>query len=181
MAWFFTADQHYGHANIIKYCDRPFKTLQEMDEELIRRHNSVVTPQDVTLHIGDFTLTPDYNTVHKKYVKRLNGTHIFLRGSHDYWLKGGNYREIWLKEVEGQWLAACHYAMRTWPRAHYGSWNIHGHSHGTLVPTPNQMDVGVDCWEYTPVSFAQLRNPLKCPGYDQMRWDAHRAGHGPAQ
>jgi calcineurin-like phosphoesterase family protein len=54
--YFFTADEHYGHTIIIKYCERPFTSAEEMDAEIIKRHNDLVGPQDVTLHAGDFTL-----------------------------------------------------------------------------------------------------------------------------
>ena len=83
--FFFTADEHYGHANIIKYCDRPFASVEEMDAEIIKRHNELVGPQDVVLHAGDFTLMK--KSFAENYIKRLYGTHIFLKGSHDYWLK----------------------------------------------------------------------------------------------
>ena len=55
--FFFTADEHYGHANIIKYCGRPFTSADEMDAEIIRRHNEMVGPKDVVVHAGDFTLS----------------------------------------------------------------------------------------------------------------------------
>jgi calcineurin-like phosphoesterase family protein len=54
--FFFTADEHYGQANIIKYCDRPFASVEEMDSEIIKRHNELVGPKDVVIHAGDFTL-----------------------------------------------------------------------------------------------------------------------------
>ena len=54
--FFFTADEHYGHTNIIRYCDRPFASAEEMDAEIIRRHNEIVGSQDVVIHAGDFTL-----------------------------------------------------------------------------------------------------------------------------
>ena len=54
--YFFTADEHYGHTNIIKYCRRPFSTVQDMDRELVRRHNEVVKDSDTVIHAGDFTL-----------------------------------------------------------------------------------------------------------------------------
>jgi calcineurin-like phosphoesterase family protein len=56
-----------------------------MDAEIIRRHNDLVGPKDITIHAGDFTLAK--KTSAENYIKRLNETHIFLKGSHDYWLK----------------------------------------------------------------------------------------------
>ena len=77
MNYFFTADQHFGHANIIKYCNRPFATSEEMDEILIRNFNQIVKPEDTTIHAGDFTLHKNREEVQKKYINRLNGQHIF--------------------------------------------------------------------------------------------------------
>jgi len=71
--FFFTADEHYGHANIIKYCDRPFASVEEMDAEIINRHNNLVGRKDVTIHAGDFTLAK--KTSAENYIKRLKGTH----------------------------------------------------------------------------------------------------------
>ena len=54
--FFFTADEHYRHENIIKYCDRPFTSVDEMDAEIIRRHNEMAESKDVVIHAGDFTI-----------------------------------------------------------------------------------------------------------------------------
>lgn len=116
---FFTADQHYGHANIIRFCNRPFASVQEMDDE-------------------------------------LNGRHILVRGSHDRWL-GDATREILELQIEGPFVVVCHYALRTWPRSHHNSWQLHGHSHGQLEPLGKQWDVGVDNNDYCPESFARVR------------------------
>ena len=84
--FFFTADEHYGHENVIRYNNRPFKNADEMDNELIRRHNEVVSAGDLVIHVGDFTLKHNRRFVENAYIRRLNGNHIFLKGSHDYWL-----------------------------------------------------------------------------------------------
>ncbi len=151
MKYFFTADEHYGHARVLEYCKRPFSSVEEMDEEIIKRHNAVVSAADLVVHVGDFTLGKDA----EPYIKRLNGKHIFIRGSHDRWLKDAP--DIWAKQIDSQWVVACHYAMRVWPKSHYGSWQVFGHSHGGLPPLGKQHDVGVDNNDFTPVSMAQLK------------------------
>ena len=150
--WFFTADEHYGHANIIRFCNRPFGDVDAMDAELIARHNSVVGSEDVVVHAGDFTLQRKSRA--KEYIKELNGEHIFVRGSHDRWLKSGC--EIWEQEIAGQYVVVCHYAMRVWSRSHHNSWQLYGHSHGMLPPIGKQWDVGVDNNEFFPVSYDQI-------------------------
>ena len=154
MQYFFTSDQHYGHANIIRYCNRPFNSVEEMDETLILNHNSVVRAADTVVHVGDFTMRSNAN----KYIDRLIGNHIFLRGSHDNWMKriDKTFHEIWECKIGNQYLVACHYAMRIWPRSHYNSWLVYGHSHGRLPPIGKQWDVGVDNNNFYPVSLPNL-------------------------
>jgi len=153
MGYFFTADEHYGHRNIIKYCKRPFDNARDMDYELIKRHNSVVGSDDIVIHGGDFTLAN--KTIAERYVADLNGKHVFLRGSHDAWL-GEKGRDIWEKKIGGQAIVVCHYAMRVWPKSHYGSWQLFGHSHGNLAPEGKQWDIGVDNNDFYPLSFDQV-------------------------
>ena len=128
-----------------------------MDETLITNFNSIVTTDDITIHAGDFTLAK--KEIAENYIRRLNGKHIFLRGSHDYWLpKQAPY--IWEKRIGDLYVVVCHYAMRTWPRSHYGSIQLYGHSHGTLIAGKNQMDVGVDANNYFPISLDTIREKL---------------------
>jgi calcineurin-like phosphoesterase family protein len=115
--FFFTADEHYGHANIIKYCHRPFASVEEMEAEIIQRHNEIVGPKPVVIHAGDFTLSE--KPFAENYIQQLNGTHIFLKGSHDYWLKK-SATVIWEREIEETHVVVCHFAMRVWPRSHHG-------------------------------------------------------------
>lgn len=162
MSYFFTADQHYGHFNIIRYCNRPFKTIDEMDEELIKRHNEVVKNGDNVIHAGDFCWEKIYFPALEKYISRLNGNHTFLDGSHDVWLKSsGRRKQIWEKNIDGQVIVVCHYAMRVWSKSHYGSWQLYGHSHGTLPPEGKQYDIGVDNNNFYPVSFEQIVEIMK--------------------
>lgn len=158
MKYFFTADEHYGHKNIIKYCDRPFNNVDEMNEELIRRHNEVVGPDDTVFHIGDFALAKDA----EKYIRRLTGTHYFIRGSHDYWMTEPDIgHEIMELQVDTIHITLCHYAMRVWPRSHYNSWQLYGHSHGKLKPVGKQMDVGVDTNNFYPYEFKFIKDIME--------------------
>jgi len=156
MYWF-TADEHYGHFNIIKYCNRPFASVIEMDETIIKNHNAIVNLSDTVIHVGDFTLGKKERA--GLYIKQLKGNHVFIQGSHDYWLK--NAVQIWERTIEGIHIVACHYAMRRWSKSHYGSWQIYGHSHGNLQPEGLQYDVGVDNNNFYPVSFEDLKKIMQ--------------------
>jgi calcineurin-like phosphoesterase family protein len=160
LVYFFTADEHYGHTNIIKYCDRPFRSVEEMDYTMASKHNDRVGPGDIVVHAGDFTLIHDRERVFREYVSNLNGNHIFLKGSHDYWLDK-KATQIWKKTIEGQYVVVCHYAMRTWHRSHFNSWQLYGHSHGKLEPIGKQWDVGVDNNNFYPVSFEELKSIME--------------------
>lgn len=126
-----------------------------MDATIIKNFNNVVSNKDHTIHAGDFTFKyPD------KYICQLNGNHTFLRGNHDRW-QGKQYHEMWVKTIEKQTVVACHYALRVWPQSHYGSYQVYGHSHGTLPPIGLQWDVGVDNNNFFPISFEQLKEIME--------------------
>lgn len=162
-AWF-VSDTHFGHKNIIRLCNRPFKTVEEMDEVMIANWNNVVDKGDTVYHLGDFAFRSSSGV--GTYRKRLNGEIHLVYGNHDKWahrLHGpavgfasiSVYKEI---EIAGQNIILCHYAFRTWNKKHYGSWNLHGHSHGKLPRDPGskQLDMGVDVWGFRPVSFFEI-------------------------
>jgi len=164
MYWF-TADEHYGHVKIIKYSDRPFGSIEDMDECLISNHNSIVDKNDITVHAGDFCLLNKKEDVYKKYINRLNGNHVMLVGSHDHW-QSGSGRYIWRKRIEGQLIIVCHYAMRVWECSHYNSWHLFGHSHCRLEGIGKSFDIGVDCHGYQPWSWDEIVAEMKCKSDD---------------
>jgi calcineurin-like phosphoesterase family protein len=63
--------------------------------------------------------------------------------------------------VDGAWLVLCHYPLRTWNRMGRGALNLHGHSHGRLAPLPRQVDVGVDLWDFRPITLAEIRTRFR--------------------
>jgi calcineurin-like phosphoesterase family protein len=164
MHWFIS-DEHYGHERIIEYNKRPFKTIDEMDETIISNSNSVVSKNDITVHGGDFTLWKDVAGIYKKYINRLNGNHIFLKGSHDYWLPRRKSMQIWEKNIfvenRKYYFVVCHYAMRVWARSHYNSLQLYGHSHGKLPPIGKQHDITVDNNDFYPLSEFQIVQIMK--------------------
>lgn len=172
----FTADHHYGHANIICFCKRPFLTCDEMDEVMTMRWNEVVEPNDIVYHLGDFTL--DDRKIAQSYFRRLNGLIKVIPGGHDKrWLRSHAYFSrdagvevrpplftlevpaVGPKQVSP--IVLCHYSMRIWDRSHYGSFHLYGHSHGRLSPVGRSMDVGVDAHDFYPVSLGSVIETLR--------------------
>ena len=155
---FFTADTHFGHAKIIEYCKRPFANADEMDEEIIRRWNSVVKDGDQVYHVGDFAFKNG-----RDVRRRLNGSIFLVNGNHD---NGTNLGFIWMKDyyelkVGGQEIVLFHYGMRTWHHDLRGTWHLYGHSHGELKPYGKSFDIGVDNWGFTPVHYDQVERRMK--------------------
>ena len=78
---YFSSDHHFWHNNVIKYCDRPFASVEEMNEIMILRWNEVVKPEDTVYYLGDFAMAARAPEV---YTNRLNGTKILVNGNHDF-------------------------------------------------------------------------------------------------
>ena len=168
-----TGDSHFGHANIIKYSNRPFKNSEEMDETIIRNINDRVQSKDTLYHLGDFAFArgTDEKAQIQAYRDRINCKNIILiLGNHDPhtstdqpkpWLRD-IFTEVYVRmkikvpyKGEIQKIILDHYAGRVWNTSHYGCWQIFGHSHGSLPDDPNSlsMDVGVDCHDFCPIDI----------------------------
>lgn len=162
----FTADTHFGHANIIRYCNRPFTSVGEMDGAIVAAWNAVVRPDDDVWHLGDFAFRNARDA--SSYLRRLQGRIHLIWGNHDSeevrhlpgWASSQPMAEI---VVESTRLVLLHYGMRVWPRSHHGALHFYGHSHGTLPGDRQSCDVGVDnaAWGYRPVSLAEIRRHLR--------------------
>lgn len=160
---FFTSDTHFGHANIIRYSNRPFKSVLEMDECLINNWNKKVSKDDIVYHLGDFCFGRFYEDV-ERYRSKLNGSIHLIKGNHDKFktLFRNNFASVQNFREEiifGQKITFCHYAMKVWNCSHYGAWQLYGHSHGSLPDDPSSLsfDVGVDCFNYSPISFGEVQ------------------------
>lgn len=163
--WWFTADLHLDHGSIIQHCNRPFKNEHQMNENLIKIFNETVGKGDNVVIAGDLTLHHKRDFVEWKFISRLKGNKIFLKGNHDYWIGKGKGRYIYHRRIDKQFIAVSHYPMRSWQNSVHGSWNLHGHSHGMLAPFKNQLDIGVDnafklLGEYRPFSFEEVKEHI---------------------
>jgi calcineurin-like phosphoesterase family protein len=157
---FFTSDTHFGHGGALGFYRRPFASVAEMDEAMVARWNEAVGPADAVWHLGDFAIQPKPGRV-EALLGRLNGTKRLVAGNNDPpqtreasgWASVVDYAEL---EVEGTRLVLCHYPFRAWNGMAKGSVNLHGHSHGRGKSLPRQVDVGVDVWDFRPVTLAAL-------------------------
>ena len=179
-----TSDTHFGHGNIIKYCNRPFTTVEEMDLALINNWNSVVKDTDEVYHHGDLTFHKDVGRV-VSILNRLNGTIYFIMGNHDRMVRDNQVvrdRFAWVKDycelkAEKKHFVMFHFPLLTWHKAHHGAIHTHGHCHGSVdaanAGTP-RIDVGVDPQKYFPLSLPALINKMKNIHYTPV--DHHGSG-----
>ena len=171
---YFTADTHFNHANIIKFCDRPFNDVEQMNETLINNWNGIVSKDDTVFHLGDFCLGGAAEWT--KLLDRLNGKIYLILGNHD--LKNIRQGFIQLFEhvsmqmfitVDKQKMYLSHYPFLCFEGGYKEVWQLFGHVHTRknnkgidaerlqyLYPT--QYDVGVDNNDFKPVSFEEVKS-----------------------
>ncbi len=179
MAIFFTSDQHFNHFNILGYCNRPFSSIEEMNHEMIRRYNEVVSPEDTVYHLGDFAFKEN---VVAPILSRLNGTKHLIAGNHDScFSKHSKYKKSILKYIEYGFASVqermeikigdrtflmCHLpfikeddADQRYPDyrpKNEGQWLLHGHVHEKWLFRNRMINVGVDQWNFYPVSEGKI-------------------------
>lgn len=170
---YFTSDTHFNHANIIGFCSRPFKNVNEMNETLITNWNRVVGADDIVFHLGDFCLggSAEWTNV----LNRLNGKIYLIVGNHDMKNLRQSYydrfEEIVMQkhiEIGKQKIYLNHCPFLCYGGAYKDTWQLFGHVHTSKNNTgkdasrlnmlfPTQYDVGVDNNNFTPVSFDQVK------------------------
>lgn len=165
---FFISDTHFWHKNVIKFDNRPFESIEEMNEVLISNWNSVVKKDSIVFFLGDFAFAGITKT--KEIADRLNGTIHVITGNHDDYkllvktdrfatIEG--YKEI---RIEDTLICMSHYPMIVWNSHHRGSIHIHGHCHGGLTVSDfgkdyykrKVLDVGCNNINYTPISYLDV-------------------------
>lgn len=157
---FFTSDQHWCHPAIIGMCGRPFFSVDDMNQGMIKAWNEVVRDGDVVWHLGDFAFKGKPGEV-RAIFDQLAGTKCLVRGNHDKqtvnqlsWAAQEDFKHL---AIDGVQVNLSHYAMRSWPAMHRGSYMLYGHSHGALPGSRNTIDVGVDNVGYKPQRLSELR------------------------
>lgn len=162
----FTADFHLGHKNIIRYCNRPFGSVEAMNCAIVERLNSAVKANDVLYFLGDFCIGPKARALELR--REIRCKQIFaVSGNHDKDTRKLTDEFSWLGDlaevsINGQRIVLCHYAMRVWNHSSHGAWHLYGHSHGRLPTLDNSlsMDVGVDTHDFRPWHFDEIRDRM---------------------
>lgn len=163
----FTSDSHFDHANFLKFVDdkgnkiRPFETVEEMNETMIERWNSVVKPFDKVYHLGDVTFRVGKLAA---IMCRLNGHKRLLLGNHD---DGKNYELTrWFDKVQvwrifkDENFVCTHIPILPGQFRAKVEYNVHGHTHQNVIDDEQYINICVEQTNYTPVSMEELR--VKC-------------------
>ena len=158
------ADTHFGHKNVIQYCERPFSSVEEMNEELIKKWNSVVKPDDIVYHLGDFSMTSNKEKV-AELVACLNGRIVLIMGNHDQkshrWYMDCGFENTTRKPmiVDNNIIL-----MHEPPMAHLISpiyYYVFGHVHEKVCLADNFSNcrcVSAERINYTPINFKEIIN-----------------------
>lgn len=192
MKIFVTADQHFGHSNIIRLKERPFQSTKEMNERMIELWNSVVSADDTVYVLGDFIgKEPIETEIVKQIGTSLNGHKVLLKGNHD---KGYPMADIFeevypQKKVIDFWYQHTHFFMNHWRANMTISGNLpseiylHAHLHGRIgynminaFYRRPYYDVGVDANNFTPVGIDEIINFFSRPPKDAPRVKCKECG-----
>ena len=177
---YFTSDTHFGHRNIIRYCNRPFNSIEEMNETLINNWNKVVDKEDIVFHLGDFAVGDVASW--SNLLQQLNGKVYLIMGNHDMHTtkKGveGFQHVSWemLIEIGKRKIYLNHYPFLCFSGAKKNTWQFFGHVHTSpyfkgedssrlSLLFPTQYDVGVDNNNFTPISY----NEVKAKNQQQLK------------
>lgn len=164
---FFTSDTHFYHRNIIRYCDRPWCAVEDMNEALIAAWNAKVGPQDHVYHLGDLSFGNVAET--SAVLAKLNGKISITLGNHDRKNEFGGRLEI-LATPFNLTAADYNFVMGHWPLPIIeGATVLHGHCHGKLDEinaSKRRVDVGVDSVHgraagYAPLSLTEVCSIVK--------------------
>lgn len=172
---YFISDTHFHHKNIIKYCNRPFNNIDEMNETMINNWNSIISNEDIVYHLGDLCLSTDEEI--KNVFNRLNGNKILIRGNHDR-KPVKFYEELGFKVLTHAPIILDEYKLLLshvpLPDAKIknGFINLHGHIHNKSIindypqktySESKHINLSADVTNFKPVSIDkinQIRNIL---------------------
>ena len=185
MARYLISDHHFGHANIIEYCDRPFSSVGQMDDAMLDRHYETVDGEDVLVHLGDVAMDMRDGAETVECFDRLDGD-LLVGGNHDVGLDPGEapFPVVDACVLEhGDYTFYCTHRPEDVPDA-WDGWVIHGHHHDNDVETypflhydARRVNVGAELLDYRPVALGAVVEMLDaCTTGDHVRDAAAAAG-----
>lgn len=166
---FYTGDLHFGHPGVLDFDNRPFKSLDEMEDVMIRNWNARVEKNDHVYILGDFAYRNEKPFSH--YLKQLNGNKHLIIGNHDgrllkdseamsYFIEAYRYCEI---TDEQKHIILSHFPIAEWNGYYRQAYHIHGHIHGRTDVTYHFMkqfdrvlNAGCMINNFMPVTFNEL-------------------------
>jgi len=170
--FYYIADPHFGHSNIIKLCNRPFNDIEEMNETIIKNWNDKVKKDDTVYIVGDFAYKDKGKAI--SIASRLNGHKILIEGNHDkhnlqskeFRLYFDEIRQQFLVNDNGRMIFLCHYPVIEWDGYYRNNYHIYGHIHNSvnetyrnicqIDPDIRMLNCGADITNFTPVTFDEL-------------------------
>ncbi|MBR1393792.1 MAG: hydrolase [Ruminococcus sp.] len=173
---YYTADLHLSHEAIIKYCGRPFETVEEMNEAIVSRWNEVVRRTDDVYILGDVIFRVKEDT--PLYLDRMNGVKHLIVGNHDVKnLKKQRFAEMFATvdhylviRDQKRKVVLFHYPIVEWDGFFDGAYHIYGHIHNNdnqanriMKNIPNAFNAGLDLNDFTPQTLSQLIERNKQP------------------
>ena len=160
---FFISDTHWGHENIIYHCNRPFEDHHDMDNEMIRKWNERVQPEDLVIHLGDFA----WSIQHAKRVRmQLNGTIQLIIGNHDPVIKlaqTGMFQKM-MESKKGESIDASLKGVLFTHRPIIMNGqciNVHGHTHNLENTKANHVNISCEHTNYAPLTLEELQKLIK--------------------
>jgi len=166
---YFTSDHHFFHSNIIDYCGRPFKNVENMNKTMAIRWNQVVKPNDVVYHLGDFALAKKDDDI--SFFYDLNGDIILIKGNHDRHIKRFKDRFVFVTNQQQIIYKNHNFFMshRCVTTTYWDSGTIylHGHRHvgdkwnKNVHGDTNKINVCVDLWDFYPINIDTILRMVK--------------------
>lgn len=159
------SDTHFGHGNIIRFCNRPYSSVEEMNKDLIERFNAKSSRDTTVYHLGD-VFFGDLDRWQEIFDKLIFKKLIVVKGNHDKnfekWFldkkpQNVDFVDHLVEKINGRYITLNHYPMLSWFNDCYGAWNLYGHHHNTLEKSIfKSMDVGVDTNNMNPYTFEEV-------------------------
>lgn len=164
MKFYCTSDTHFNHKNIIKYCNRPFRSLQEMHYYIIRNWNSIVKPNDLVFHLGDFAMK--YGEDIKTLVNSLKGIKVIILGNHDRPKKVDYWKDLGFTDVYTSQLRMGNILFSHKPQTIKTGLNYHGHLHNEPPFSDKHINYNLENHYYYPAQIEP--NPQMIEYYKKL-------------